>query len=120
MINKVIEDLNTVSLFGEKLIEVFNIDKLEDAEKIIKYLDNQGDNTLVLISYKELDKRKKLTKALKEKTEYKELFNYNFSKFIKDNLEEFGRIFVTVTTDEELMKILRAIIDQYYNNIKSI
>ena len=89
LINKVIEDLNTVSLFGEKLIEVFNIDKLEDAEKIIKYLDNQGDNTLVLISYKELDKRKKLTKALKEKTEYKELFNYNFSKFIKDNLEDF-------------------------------
>ena len=89
LINKVIEDLNTVSLFGEKLIEVFNIDKLEDAEKIIKYLDNQGDNTLVLMSYKELDKRKKLTKALKEKTEYKELFNYNFSKFIKDNLEDF-------------------------------
>ena len=25
LINKVIEDLNTVSLFGEKLIEVFNI-----------------------------------------------------------------------------------------------
>lgn len=89
LINKVIEDLNTVSLFGKKLIEVFNIDKLENTEKIIKYLDNQGDNTLVLISYKELDKRKKLTKALKEKTEYKELFNYDFSKFIKDNLEDF-------------------------------
>src|SRR5574344_1820357 len=84
LINKVIEDLNTVGLFGEKLIEVFNIDKLEDADLIMKYLDNQGDNTLVLISYKELDKRKKLTKALKEKTEYKELFNYDFSKFIKD------------------------------------
>ena len=42
----------------------------------------------------------------------------NYAK--EDNLEEFGRIFVTVTTDEELMKILRAIIDQYYNNIKSI
>lgn len=89
LINKVIEDLNTVSLFGEKLIEVFNIDKLENADLIMKYLDNQGDNTLVLISYKELDKRKKLTKALKEKTEYKELFNYDFSKFIKDNLEDF-------------------------------
>ena len=42
----------------------------------------------------------------------------NYAK--EENLEEFGRIFVTVTTDEELMKILRAIIDQYYNNIKSI
>ncbi|MGN0992592.1 MAG: hypothetical protein ACI4PE_01435, partial [Bacilli bacterium] len=74
LVNKVIEDLNTVSLFGEKLIEVFNIDKIEDAEKIIKYLENQGDNTLVLISYKELNSRKKITKALKEKTKYKELF----------------------------------------------
>lgn len=96
LVNKVIEDLNTVSLFGEKLIEVFNIDKLEDAEKIIKYLDNQGDNTLILISYKELDKRKKLTKALKEKTEYRELFNYDFSKFIKDNLEDFEMSNMTI------------------------
>lgn len=96
LVNKVIEDLNTVSLFGEKLIEVFNIDKIEDAEKVIKYLDNQGDNTLVLISYKELDKRKKLTKVLKEKTEYKELFNYDFSKFIKDNLEDFEMSNMTI------------------------
>lgn len=42
----------------------------------------------------------------------------NYAK--EDNLEEFGRIFVTVTSDEELMEILRAIVDQYYNNIRSI
>lgn len=37
-----------------------------------------------------------------------------------DDLDEFGKMFVAVTTDEELMGILHAIISQYYNNIKSI
>ena len=62
-----------------------------------------------------------ITKCIDARDEDKEQMRKiveNYSK--EDNLEEFGRIFVTVTTDEELMKILRAIIDQYYNNIKSI
>ena len=62
-----------------------------------------------------------ITKGIDARDEDKEQMRKiveNYSK--EDNLEEFGRIFVTVTTDEELMKILRAIMDQYYNNIKSI
>ena len=62
-----------------------------------------------------------ITKGIDARDEDKEQMRKiveNYSK--EDNLEEFGRIFVTVTTEEELMKILRAIIDQYYNNIKSI
>lgn len=42
----------------------------------------------------------------------------NYAK--EDNLDEFGKIFVAATTDEELMKILRAIIEQYYNNTRRI
>ena len=42
----------------------------------------------------------------------------NYAK--ENNLDEFGKMFVAVTTDEELMIILRAIIEQYYNNIKTI
>ena len=42
----------------------------------------------------------------------------NYAK--EDNLEEFGRIFVAVTTNEELMEILKSIIEQYYNNLKSL
>lgn len=37
-----------------------------------------------------------------------------------DNLDEFGKMFVAVTTDEELMGILKAIISHYYKNIRSI
>ena len=59
-INKVIEDLNTVSLFGNKLIIVNSIDKIENPDPLIKYLNNEGANTLILLSFKELDKRKKV------------------------------------------------------------
>ena len=37
-----------------------------------------------------------------------------------DDLDEFGKMFVAVTTDEELMGILHAIISQYYKNIRRI
>lgn len=62
-----------------------------------------------------------ITKGIDARDEDKEQMRKIVENYAKeDNLEKFGRIFVTVTTDEELMKILRAIIDQYYNNIRSI
>ena len=88
-INAVIQDLNTVSLFGQKLIIVSNIDKLDDFDLLDNYLSNPSDNTLILSSEKELDKRKKITKVLQGKTKYKELFNYNLESVINDNLEDF-------------------------------
>ena len=88
-INSVIQDLNTVSLFGKKLIIVNNIDKLEEFEELENYLSNPSDNVLILLSFKELDKRKKSTKVIVSKTKYKELFNYDVSKVIKDNLDGF-------------------------------
>lgn len=111
MISKVLEDVNTVSLFGKKLIKVFNIDKIDDFELLMKYLDNQGEHTLVLISYKELDKRKKITKSLKEKTCYRELFDYDLLKIVKDNLEDFEMSNMTINVfisycDNNLKRLL--------------
>ena len=37
-----------------------------------------------------------------------------------DNLEEFGKMFVTVTTNEELMEILKSIIEQYYKDLRNM
>lgn len=88
-INKVIEDLNTVSLFGNKLIIVNSIDKIENPDPLIKYLNNEGANTLILLSFKELDKRKKITKVLQEKTQYKEFLSYNIESVIKEDLNDF-------------------------------
>lgn len=88
-IEDVLIDLNTYSLFGEKVIKVFNFDKLDDATLLLKYIDNPTNNILILISYKELDNRKKITKVLKEKTTYKEIFNYDLNTYIKNNLDSF-------------------------------
>ena len=49
-INKVIEDLNKISLFGDKLILASSIDKIENPDSLIEYLNNEGSNTLILIS----------------------------------------------------------------------
>lgn len=88
-INMAIQDLNTVGLFGKKLVIVHNIDKLDDSELLIKYLSNQGDNTLLLLSERELDKRKKITKVLQDRTNYKEFLDYNIESVIKDELDGF-------------------------------
>lgn len=88
-INAVVQDLDTVGLFGYKLVIVNNIDVLDDSDLLIKYLDNPSGNTLVLISNKELDKRKKITKVLKEKTKYKEFLNNNIELIVKDNLDDY-------------------------------
>ena len=92
----VIQDLNTISLFGEKLIIVENIDAMENDDILIKYLDNESNNTLVLISYKELDKRKKITKVLKDKTKYKELLSYNINSFINSLLDDYKMSTMTI------------------------
>ena len=88
-INSVIQDLNTVSLFGKKLVIVNNIDKLEEFDLLEEYLSNPSDNMLILLSEKELDKRKKSTKTIVNKTKYKEFFNYDLSRVIKENLDDF-------------------------------
>ena len=88
--DKVLEDLDTVSLFGDKLIIVENIDKLDDIKAIEKYLNNESSNTLVLISYKELDKRKKSTKLLKDKTKVKEFLNNDIEKIVLEKIEDYS------------------------------
>ena len=62
--NDVILDLNTYSLFDKKIVLVYNFDKIDNNDLLVSYLENPSDNTLVLISYKELDKRKKISKII--------------------------------------------------------
>lgn len=95
-IKDAIIDLDTVSLFGKKIVKVFGLDKIDDSDFLIKYFDNALDNVLILVSYKELDNRKKLTKVLKEKTEYKEIFSYDFNGYVKERLDGFKMDFMTI------------------------
>lgn len=95
-IKDAIIDLDTVSLFGKKIVKVFGLDKIDDSDFLVKYFDNALDNVLILVSYKELDNRKKLTKVLKEKTEYKEIFSYDFNGYVKERLDGFKMDFMTI------------------------
>lgn len=95
-IKDAIIDLDTVSLFGKKIVKVFGLDKIDDSDFLIKYFDNALDNVLILVSYKELDNRKKLTKVLKKKTEYKEIFSYDFNGYVKERLDGFKMDFMTI------------------------
>ena len=95
-IKDAIIDLDTVSLFGKKIVKVFGLDKIDDSDFLIKYFDNALDNVLILVSYKELDNRKKLTKVLKEKAEYKEIFSYDFNGYVKERLDGFKMDFMTI------------------------
>ncbi len=95
-IDSVIQDLDTTSLFGDKLVIAFNIDNLEETDLLDKYFDNPSNNTLILVSYKELDKRKKVTKLFQIKTKYKEFLEYDAERVIKDNLEDFKMSNMTI------------------------
>ena len=97
-IDRVLEDISTVSLFGKKIVVVYNLDKLKDDKDLINYLNSDTDdnNILVLSSYKELDKRKKIVKTLKEKTKLKELFSLDMVTYIKNNLKDYKMDFMTI------------------------
>lgn len=88
-IDSAICDINTVSLFGDKLVIVYGIDLLDDASSLLDYLNNQSSNTLILVSFNTLDKRKKITKVLKELTTYKEYFDYDLVSLVRSNLDDF-------------------------------
>lgn len=86
-ISKVLEDVNTISMFSKRVVIALNINEIKDVYDISLYLDNPGDNVLILCSYKSIDK--KFNEVLKNKTKYFEMFKFDLSKYVKENLESF-------------------------------
>lgn len=86
-ISKVLEDVNTISMFSKRVVIALNINEIKDVYDISLYLDNPGDNVLILCSYKSIDK--KFNELLKNKTKYFEMFKFDLSKYVKENLESF-------------------------------
>lgn len=115
--DEVIRDLNTFGLFGKKLVIVYNFEVFSDDDSLRKYLNNESDNTLVLISYKSLDNRKKQSKILKEKTKYRELFEYDLVGFVKDNLDDYDMGFMTINN---LINYCSSDINRIYNELTKL
>lgn len=94
-VKKVLEDVNTISFFGKRVVIADNFDEISKSDSLINYLENPGENILILTSLKNLD-NKKLSKVLKEKTKVVELFKYDFVSYIKRNLEDFDMSFMDI------------------------
>lgn len=63
----------------------------------------------------------KLTKDISIREEDKEQMRRIIENYADtDNLDEFGKMFVAVTTNEELMEILKSIIEQYYKDLRNL
>lgn len=86
-LSKILEDVNTISMFSKRVVVALNINEIKDITDISLYLDNPGDNVLILCSYKAIDK--KLNDILKTKSKYLEMFKYDLSKYVKECLEGF-------------------------------
>lgn len=86
----VLISLNTYSLFTSKRqIIVNNIELLNEDTKLEKYLENEGEYDLFLISLKKLDERKKITKLLKKHTKWIEEEKDEFKKYLKEELKDY-------------------------------
>ena len=63
----------------------------------------------------------KLTKDISIRDKDKEQMKRIIESYADtDNLDEFGKMFVAVTTNEELMEILKSIIEQYYRDLRNL
>lgn len=62
-----------------------------------------------------------ITNAIDARDEYKEQMKRIIENYADtDNLDEFGKMFVAVTNNEELMEILKSIIEQYYKDLRNL
>lgn len=110
-------DLNTLGLFGQKLVIVYNFEKQDNYDCLIKYLDFESDNILVLISYKALDNRTKISKILKKKSKYEELFDYDFATFIRENIDDYMMSNMAINT---LITYTGSNINRIYNELEKL
>ena len=112
-ISDAILDLDTFSLFGDKkLVIVNNFDLLDKDDGFIKYLYNQNDNILVLISNNKLDERKKIVKEVKKRAKVIDLTNIDLFYYIKDS-------FLDYSIDNMTIMLLKDYCNDDYDKIKN-
>lgn len=93
-----LEDINTLSIFSDKkLVIVYNIESLIKKDdknndlyvsELIKYLNNQSDNILI-ISGKSLPNRKKLLASFDSFSTKIEATNFDINSYIKELLDDY-------------------------------
>ena len=99
---KVIEELDTFNLFeSQKLVICNNINKIDDDKALIKYLENQDKNILILTATTPLDERKKITKEIKKNSTVIDTLNEDLSEYIKSSLKDYKTDIITINLIKE-------------------
>lgn len=108
----ILETLDTINLFGGKKIVICqNLNKLDEEEKFINYLENPSNNILILTNNDKLDERKKVFKELK-----------NYTTIIEPDLDLFNYIkhlFNNYQINPRAIRLLEEYTNDDYNRINN-
>lgn len=110
-ISDVINDINTVNLFlDKKLIICSSLNNIDNIDILVKYLDNQNDNILILINEDKID-LKILNKIKNKKLEKIDVSNVDLTSFIKEEFKDYKISFKEIN-------MLKDYTSNDYNRIK--
>lgn len=89
-ISRIIEELDTFSLFEDKKIVLCNnFSKLDNNEIFLKYLENESDNILILTDEKKLEGNSKIVKAINQKLNIIDNSDMNLLSLIKEEFKDY-------------------------------
>lgn len=99
--NRVLESLDTISMFdNQKLVVCKNINKLDEEDKLLKYLENPTDNILILTSSTKLNEKKEVFKRLLEVAKVIDP-SINVIDYIKNSFKDYKIDFRTIVLLQE-------------------
>ena len=110
-ISDVINDIDTVNLFlDKKLIICSSLNNIDNIDILVKYLDNQNDNILILTNENKVD-LKILNKIKNKKIEKIDVSNIDLTSFIKEEFKDYKISFKEIN-------MLKDYTSNDYNRIK--
>ena len=110
-ISDVINDINTVNLFSDKKVIICSsINNIDNIDILVKYLDNQNDNILILTNEDKID-LKILNKIKNKNIEKIDVSNIDLTSFIKEEFKDYKISFKEIN-------MLKDYTSNDYNRIK--
>lgn len=99
--NKALDTLDTISMFSTmKVVVCKNINKLDEEDKLLKYLDNPTDDILILTSSVKLNEKKEVFKKVLDVSKIIDP-SINVIDYIKNSFEDYKIDFRTIILLQE-------------------
>ncbi len=99
--NRALDSLDTISMFKtQKIVVCKNINKLDEEEKMLKYLENPTDDILILTANTKLNEKKQVFKKIMEAAKIIDPA-INVIDYIKNGFKDYRIDFRTIITLQE-------------------